>query len=318
MSIHRPLTSLVVLGLLVAACSNTAAPSSSAASPSAASVASASPSGSAAPSVKPTPTPVPTPTPEPTPVALSLNASVWWGGYEIDVSGATYDPLKRKLIITATFLNTSTAANDVSGLGAELNVVWNSTYLPGFIPLGAVPAGGTVKAEIQVSPPAGFETDTAVLTFGQPGEHQATVPLNGGTAASDKPTTLVVSGDVKMGKFVVFSVASGTLMPASCAGSPSKIKFGPISKGEVSILLGGVATNSEAAGDAFIDQAFLNVPDGTTSAAFPAAFLALPSKATVRDNGLCFKVPSPGSGSYTLTMHESRSKANGSINFQIP
>lgn len=250
-------------------------------------------------------------------MSLPLNAHVWWGGYVIDVSGATYDPLKRKLLITATFLNTSTAANDVSGLGAELNVVWNATYLPGFIPLGAVPAGGTVRAEIQVGPPAGFTPETAVLTFGQPGEHQATVPLNGAAAVSEQPTTLAVTGDVKMGTVVVFSVASGTLIPASCAGSPTKMKYGPINKGEVSIVLGGVATNS-GPNDAFIDQAFVDVPDGTTSAGNPAVYISLPSKATVRDNGLCFKVPAPGSGAYTLTMHESRSKANGSIPFQVP
>jgi hypothetical protein len=70
--------------------------------------------------------------------------------------------------------------------------------------------------------------------------------------------------------------------------------------------------------DAFIDQAFLDVPDGTTSAGNPAVYISLPSKATARDDGLCFKVPAPGSGAYTLTMHESRSKANGSISFQVP
>lgn len=251
-------------------------------------------------------------------MALTLNAHVWWGGYAIDVSGATYDPLKRKLLITATFLNTSTAANDVSGLGAELNVVWNSTYLQAFIPLGAVPAGATVRAEIQVQPPPGFTPDTAVLTFGQPGEHQATVPLNGDAAASDQPVTLAVSGKVKMGKYVVFNVTSGTLLPASCAGSPSKMKFGALKKGEVSIVLSGVATNSEAGYDGFIDQAFLDVPDGTTSAANPAAYITLASKATVRDSALCFSVPAPGSGTYKLTMHESRSKANGSITFKVP
>jgi hypothetical protein len=317
MSNNRPLTCVVVLGLLIAACSSPAAPSSSGAAPSA-SVGPASASASPSPSVKPTPTPVPTPTPAPTPVAFTLDAHVWWGGYMIDVTGGTYDPLKRKLLINAEFLNTSTAANDVSSLGAELNVVWNSTYLPGFIPLGAMPAGGTVKAEIQVQPPAGFTPETAVLTFGQPAEHQATIPLNGGAAVSEQPTTLTVSGDVKMGKFVTFSVASGTLMPAACSGSPTKIKFGPMKKGEMSILLVGVATNTSPTLDGFIDQAFVDVPDGTTAAGNPAVYVNLPAKGTVRDNGLCFNVPAPGSGAYKLTMHESRSKANGSISFQIP
>jgi hypothetical protein len=318
MPMNRPLACVVALGLLVAACSSTAAPSSSVAAPSVASVAPASASAAPSPSAKPTPTPLPTPTPAPTPVAFTLSAHVWWGGYVIDVTGGSYDPLKRKLLINAEFLNTSTAANDVSSLGAALNVVWNSTYLQGFIPLGAMPPGGTVKAEIQVQPPAGFDPSTAVLTFGVPTDHQATIPLNGDAAVSEQPQTLAVTGDVKMGKFVSFGVTSGVLMPAACSGSPAKMKFGPMKKAEMSILLLGVATNTSPTLDGFIDQAFLDVPDGTSAAGNPAAYITLPVKGTVRDNGLCFNVPAPGSGAYKLTMHEGRSKANGSISFQIP
>jgi hypothetical protein len=251
-------------------------------------------------------------------VTLTLNSHVWWGGYSIDVSAAAYDPLKHKLNITATFLNTSTAANDVSGLGAELNVVWNSTYIQGYIPIGAVLAGGTVRADIQVTVPKDFTPDTAVLTFGQPTEHQATVPLNGSPATSEQPTALTVSGTVKMGKYVTFKLTSGSLMPASCSGYSNKIKFGAIKKDQMSIILFGIAANSEAANDGYIDQAFVDVPDGTTSAANPTVAIVVPSKATLRDVGLCFAVPAPGSGAYKLTMHESRSKANGSVPFQVP
>ena len=249
---------------------------------------------------------------------MTLDAHVWWGGYAIDVSGARYDPLKRKLVITATFLNTSTSSNDVSALGGELNVVWNGTYLQGFMPNGAVPAGGTVRGEIQVGPPAGFTPETAVLTFGQPTEHQATVPLNGDAATSEQPITFPVSGKVKMGKYVGFTVKSGILIPASCAGSPSKIKYGPMKAGELSIVLGGVATNSESGADAFIDKAYLSVPDGTTSAAKPAMYLSVTSKGTVRAARMCFSVPAPARGADKLTMHEFRSKKSGAITFQVP
>ena len=326
MSSDRPLTGFValgVVGILVAACSGTAAPAQSSAAPSLASVASVppvtfSPSPSPTATVKPTPTPPPTPSPTPTPVSLTLSSHVWWGGYAIDVSGATYDPVKRKLIVTATFLNTGTGANDVSSLGAEVNVVWNSTYLPGYIPVGAVPAGGTVRADIQVQPPAGFTPDSAVLTFGQPTEHQATVPLNGSATAFDPPSDLTVSGTVKMGNYVTFSLTSGLVIPASCSGNLTKMKFGPIKKDEVSIVLRGTAANSEPRNDGYIDQGYVVAPDGTTSAATPAVYIALPSKATLRDIGLCFNVAAPGKGAYKLTLHESRSKLEGSLAFQVP
>ena len=321
MSNHRPLTGFVALavaGVLVAACSGTAAPVQSSAAPSVATLAPATASPSATATVKPTPTPPPTPSPTPTPVSLTLSSHVWWGGYAIDVSGATYDPLKRKLIVTATFLNTGTAANDVSSLGAEINVVWNSTYLPGYIPVGAVPAGGTVRADIQVQPPAGFTPDTAVLAFGQPTEHQATVPLNGAATAFDPPSDLAVSGTVKMGNYVTFGLTSALVIPASCSGNLTKMKFGPIKKDEVSIVLRGNAANSEPRNDGYIDQGYVVAPDGTTSAANPTVYIALPSKATLRDIGLCFNVAAPAMGAYKLTLHESRSKLEGSLAFQVP
>ena len=88
--------------------------------------------------------------------------------------------------------------------------------------------------------------------------------------------------------------------------------------GEMSIVLGGVATNSESGGSAFIDKAWINVPDGTTSAANPAMYVSVIGKGTVRDARMCFNVPAPASGAYKLTMHELRSKKNGAIAFRIP
>ncbi len=221
-------------------------------------------------------------------------------------------------MIVATFLNTSTSANDVSYLGPELNVVWNSTYLPGYIATGAVPAGGTVRTEITLQAPAGFTPESAVLTFGQPTEHQATIPLNGDPAVSERPTALTVSGTLKMGKYVTFTVTSGSLMPASCTGYSSRIKFGAIRKDEVSLVLFGNGANTQPLNDGFIDQGFVTVPDGTTQASNPSVSIYLAPKATLRGNGMCFDVPAPGSGAYTLTMHESRSKAKGSLAIHVP
>lgn len=328
MSARRPLTGLVALGLLFSACSSsaTAPPStgSTEAAPSTASIApvsaSPSPSASASPSATPTPTPAPTPTPTPTPtpVAFTLNATVWWSGYAINVTGGTYDPLKHKLNIDASFQNTSTSQTEVSQLGNGVKIVWNGQFLPGYVTPGPVPVGATAKAQIQLQPPADFTVEGAVLTFGAPDEHQAIVPLNGGPATSDTPVDLVVNGKVKMGKYAAFTVNKGVLIPASCSGYPDRIKYGPMKKNELSIVLWGVATNTEPRNDAYIDQGFLLVPDGTTSASNPAVSISLPAKGTIRNSGMCFNVPAPGSGSYKLTLHEYRSKASGSMTFVIP
>ena len=330
MSVRRPLTGLVAMGLLFSACSGSTSPSPSAGSAgvqsSAASIApvgaspspSASASPSATPTARPTSPPAATSTPAPTPVAFTLNATVWWSGYVITVTGGTYDPLKHKLNIDASFQNTSTYQTEVSQVGNGVKIVWNGQFLPGYVTPGPVPVGATAKAQIQLQPPAGFALEAALLTFGAPDEHQAIVPLNGDPATSDTPVDLVVNGKVKMGKYVTFTVNRGVLIPASCSGYPDRIKYGPLKKSEVSIVLWGIATNSEPRNDAFIDQGFLLVPDGTTAASNPVVSIYLPSKATIRTAGMCFNVPARGTGSYKLTMHESRSKANGSMTFVIP
>src|SRR5664279_1367809 len=107
-----------------------------------------------------------------------------------------------------------------------------------------------------------------------------------------------------MGKFVTFSLTSGMLMPAACSGYQNKIKFGAMKKDEMSVILFGVAANTDPTNDAQIDQTFVTVPDGTTSAANPVETITMASKATLPDNGVCFNVPAPGSGAYKLSMHE--------------
>jgi hypothetical protein len=326
MSIPRPLAGVVALTLLVAACSSSGTPAPAAASPSASAsaAASASPSASASaspsasPTLKPTPTAAPTPTPQPTPVAFSLSSQVWYSGYAITVTGGTYDPLKHKLNIDISLQNQSTQQTEASQLSNGVKVVWNGQFLPGYVTSGPVPVGATAQAQIQLQPPADFAVDTAVVAFGQPSEHQALVPLNGDAATSDQPTTLAIAGTIKMGKFVTFKVTKSMLVPASCTGYPDRIRFGALPKNQISIVLWGTATNSEASNYAQIDQGFVTIPDGTTAISNPAVGMSLPGKATLRDQGMCFAVPAPATGAYKLTMHEYRSKANGTMPFTLP
>ncbi len=326
MSVSRPVTALVAVGLLVAACSGsgtaTSAPPSAA--PSTAPTASASvlPSPSvipsASPSVRPTASPSPTATPVPSAQAFSLSSAVWWSGYVITVTGGTYDPIKHILRVQATFQNTSTAQTEVSQVGNDLKVVWNGQFMPPSVSSGPVPVGATASAEISVQVPKDFTVAGTVLAFGAPDEHQALVPLNGDQATSEQPTALTVTGAVKMGKYAKFTVTRGLLIPASCIGYPDRIKYGPLKKDQVSIVLWGSAANADPVNSIFIDQGFVLAPDGTTAASNPVVSFSPPPRGTIRDQGLCFAVAGPGSGSYTLTMHESRSKASGTLKFMVP
>lgn len=131
-------------------------------------------------------------------------------------------------------------------------------------------------------------------------------------------SALAITGKIKMGTYVTFTVTKSMLVPASCTGYPDRIRYGALAKNLISIVMWGTATNSEATNYAQVDQGFVTIPDGTTAISNPAVSISLPGKATLRDQGMCFAVPAPGSGTYKLTMHESRSKANGTITFQVP
>jgi hypothetical protein len=236
----------------------------------------------------------------------------------IHVTDGTYDPLKRILHVNATFQNTSTAQTEVSQVGNDLKIVWNGQFMPGSVTPGPVPVGATASAQIQLQTPKDFTVAGTVLQFGAPDEHQALVPLNGDAATSEQPTTLTVSGTIKMGTYAAFAVSKGILIPAGCSGYPDRIKYLPLKKNEVSMVLWGTATSSDPLNYAQIDQGFVLAPDHTTSASNPGASYSLPPKGTIRNLGMCFDVAAPGSGSYTLTMHESRSKVSASLVFVIP
>jgi len=250
--------------------------------------------------------------------AFSLDSTVWWSGYVIHVTSGTYDPLKRILKVEASFQNTSTAQTEVSQVGNDLKVVWNGQFMPPSVSPGPVPVGATASAEISLQVPKDFAVAGTVLAFGAPDEHQALVPLDGSPATSEQPSTLTVSGKIKLGKYAGFTVTKGLVIPAACVGYPDRIKYGPLKKDQVSVVLWGTATSSDPSNYAYIDQGFVLAPDGTTAASNPPVGYSPPPKGTIRDLGMCFAVAAPGSGSYKLTMHEQRSKASGSLTFVVP
>lgn len=300
-----------------AATATTAPGSSSPSSPVTATAASTDPASAA-----PTEAGVSTPTPAPTAATpgngFALAATVWFSGYLITLTGGTYDPATHVLHVDGTFENTSTQQTELVQLGSSVTVVSTAHVLPAYVTAGIVPVGATVKGQIQVQAPADFTVADAVLTFGGSTQHQATVPLGGGTASSDQPAAISIAGKVTIGKYVSYTVASAMLVPAACSGYPDRIRFGPLDAGQVSILLWGTAANRDPLNYAHIDQGYVVLGDGSRVASNPPMSLSLPNGATLPHQGMCFAVPEPASGTYTLKLHEYRSKATGSLTFVIP
>jgi hypothetical protein len=247
-----------------------------------------------------------------------MHAEVWWGGYAITVTGGTYDSIKHTLHIDAAFTNTSTQQTELRQLGSAVTIVWNGEFLPSFVTAATIPVGTTANGQVQVQPPAGFVVADAVLTFGKADEHQALVPLSGAAATSDQPAALTIVGTVKMGRYITFKSTSASLVPASCSGYPVRIAHGALAKNLVSIVLWGTVTSTDPFNYGHIDTGYVVLPDGTKTLSVPGMSLSVPNKTTIRDVGMCFAVPAPGSASYTLKMYESRSKKTGALVFVIP
>jgi len=315
------------LALLVSACGGAAGPASSGTpSPisSAVEATATSPVASAGASMSPSPSNVEPPTQAPTPSvpvatgAFELAAEVWFSGYDITMTGGSYDPAGHTLVIDATFRNTSTQQTELRQLSPSVKVVWDNQFLAAYVTAGTVPIGASVAGQIQVDTPKDFVPAEAMLAFGESDEHQALVPLGGAAATSDQPVELALTGTLKMGKYISYRITSSWLVPAACIGYPDRIRFGPLKADLTSILLWGTVVSTDPTNDAHIDQGYIVLPDGTTIQSDPTTGLEIPSKATIRNVGLCFAVPLPATGTDVLKMHEYRSKATGMLQLAIP
>jgi len=289
-------------------------------SPSAA--ASLSASATEAPLPSPTEAGAPTPPPTATPAvvgnAFPLAATVWFSGYRITLTGGTYDAAKHVLHVDGMFENTSTQETELRQLGNDTTILWNSQVLPAFVTAGVVPIGATVAGQVQVQTPADFALADAVLAFGKVTQHQALVPLGGAAATSEEPVALALAGKVTMGKYVTYTITSAMLVPAACTGYTNRIRFGPLPVDQVSILIWGTAHSKDPLNYAQMDQAYLVLADGSKVQSIPGMSLSVPNGATIPNQGVCFAVPEPGSGTFTLKLHEYRSKATGSLQLVIP
>jgi hypothetical protein len=315
------------LALILAACGSGAGPAPTGAAspiPSTVAASATAPGASPAGAVSPGPTiaggstQVPTPSAPVATGAFSLTAEVWFSGYDITLTGGSYDPARHTLVIDATFRNTSTQQTELRQLSASVKVVWDNQYLVAYVSAGTVPIGASVDGQIQVDTPKDFVPAEAMLAFGEADEHQALVPLGGAAATSDQPVALALSGTLKMGKYISYRITSSLLVPAACIGYPDRIRFGPLKADLTSILLWGTAVSTDPVNDAHIDQGYVVLPDGTTIQSDPTTGLEIPYKATIRNVGLCFAVPLPATGTDVLKMHEYRSKATGKLQLVIP
>jgi len=320
------LVSLAVVSIAVGACS--AAPQSQAtsvpltAAPTVASVAPVTPQPTVAVTPEPTATPQPTPSPTPAPSVVALKGTLYFMGYDIVPSQATYDPMAGTVRIDATFLNHGSAQADLLYVpdGGKVSLAWNGQVINMGMDSSistVSPGGTTVKGTFTASVPEGFVLADSVLTLGLPDQHQSTLPLQAGAAATtEMPRSFAVTGSVRIGNVAKVTFKSGQVVAATCSGDPDKIAFSPAKKGEESILLNVVSADINASADT-ITYSYATGPDGISAKGTPGGRY-MGGLSTFRTDTLCYTVTAPAKGTYVMKWTAERTTRKASFSFVVP
>lgn len=331
----RARSGFLTLGLLVAACAGTTPTAAPTAAPTGAPASvevtkapehGAAASPSAAPTEAPTaaPTSAPTATPEPSPTAdtVALDATVYYMGYMIDLSNASYDPATGVLLIEGTFTNTSLADSDLGYITVDGKVSVTTTQQAFTIGLDSsvstvAPAGATVTGTFRASAPGGFTLAGSALVLGLPDQHQSTVELaTGGIVSTLMPRDFAVSGSVKIDGMARVTFKGGQVAPVTCSGIPDNVSFGPAKATDQSILLSVKSADINRQWDT-ITNSYVTTPDGVSVKGTPGGRY-MSSRATFPNDLLCYTVREPVQGKYVLHWTAERTNKKATFAFTVP
>ncbi len=332
----RARSGFLALGLLVAACAGTTPTAAPTAAPATAEATKApEPTAAASPSAAPTeaPTEAPTATPvaspseapsasaAPTVQASAVNGSIYFMGYDIELTEASYDPAVG-VRIKGTFKNTSLTDTNLLYIpdDGKVTVAWNGQVTA----LGMdnefdtrVPVGGTVTSAFKGSPPDGFVLADAVLTLGHADQHQSTLPLAAGsTATSEFPRPFPVTGSVKVGNMARVTFTGGQVANVTCSGNTDQVAFGPAKLTDQSILLNVTSSNPNHQWDT-ITHSYVKAPDGTSTNGTPGGRY-MGAGTTFRGNMLCYTVGAPAAGHFVTHWSAERTNKKATFAFDVP
>ena len=154
----------------------------------------------ATPSVAPSPTPPPEPTA--TVTTYRLGTTVWYAGF-VMVFGDATATLDRRGGTLSVSVQLQNPTQDGLTLDSPVRLTLGDTYLDTTreTVLPSVPAGGSGFTTLHYEVIGRSSVDDGVLTVGDPGLHQAVIPLTPGSVApvTFKPVDLNIGGSAAAG-----------------------------------------------------------------------------------------------------------------------
>lgn len=198
-----------------------------------------------------------------TPVKVTVDKTVWWGGFKITVSSVegSSNALGATVNVSFAFENLTDDVGQLSGRDITLTVGTQS-YLSGVGQTPTVPAKGRNDGVLDFFIDDTFTAEDAVLTFGQPDSNQAVVPFGSGEATSFEPKALQADAQLV--------TPSETI---SLLGGSIDASYAPSEKGMYFIRLAVKATYTAGlSGDLIVPTQFaLKSPSGSSFVAAPIA-----------------------------------------------
>ena len=242
---------------------------------------------------------------------VTVDESVWFAGFKLDLGEATFTAQPSPVVEIATgFDNLGT---DSARLDARLILTQGGasiTSTASDIPL--VPGGTTGKGSLIFNVAPNFMFEDAVLTIGNTENNQAVVPLGPtGTLVTLEPVAVSAKGKATAGQLVI-SVHDGEVR----ADIPAT--HDEVEKDQLALSLDFDITNNGTGGGgyAFVaDNLALTLPDGTTVAPDKAPIELLGHQATTKNLTVRFLVDNPAEGDYVLLLREGSN--TGKVKFTI-
>jgi hypothetical protein len=244
----------------------------------------------------------------PTPVTRQIGKTGWYDGFAITVADATAEQGFGDGVDVTVNLNYRNLGTE-DGTPPDADIETDGETQQGFFDTPGIPGGGQAKGSVVVTVVPDKPTDTMTLdqaidkvnlVYGDAADNQSTIPLAASAeVVSTEPKVLPAAGTMSQGQITV-DVVSGSLVPSYESGEKGKTLL------NLRIKLTCAAGCQAQGYNTGVEEFSVTGPDGTSALADSRSEYCCDAlyPETVSDgerNILTFVVPSPGTGTYTLT-----------------
>jgi hypothetical protein len=252
------------------------------------------------------------------PLTMSLNKTVLYGGFEINLDNAVYTrdpqvPQGGEVVVYANVYNLTDQLLDFGYLDAAIDTKEETTTVG--LDSKTVPGGGRAKVTMTAFV-SDFDVNDAVLVFGGPSSNQSIVPLGSGPVDFAEISEVDLSGTAKTPGGLSATILRATLSPFPLVGDDSGAAQQARAH-ELYLRLDLQLGYSGPVNNTIFNEALMR-PDGLTIGLYREGHFAILNPGEQSNSFVEFIVPEPSSGSYIFRFTTSSQTDRAEIAFTIP